>query len=90
MLAAFLMLLANTYGLFKGVWVGVGLQRTSNLLFCTGHTNTTKGLTKFNDQCQIIPGVQNNIQQAFIIIVEKCVQIMTTTFDWLQCKMYLL
>jgi hypothetical protein len=59
-------------------------------MFCTGHTNTTKGLRKFNDQCQIILCVQNNIQQGFIIIVEKCVQIMTTTFEWLQCKMYLL
>jgi hypothetical protein len=26
MIAAFLMLLANTYGLFKGVWVGVKTQ----------------------------------------------------------------
>lgn len=50
-------------------------------MFCTGHTNTTKGLAKFNDQCQIILCVQNNIQQGFIIIVEKCVQIMTTTFE---------
>jgi hypothetical protein len=91
MLAAFLMLQANTYCLFKGVWVGVGgLQQTSNLGFCNGHTNTTKGLTKFNDHCQIILLSQNNIQQGFIIPVKKCVQIMTTTFDPLQCKMYLL
>jgi hypothetical protein len=49
-------------------------------MFCNGHTNTTKGVTKINDVNQIILLSQNNIQQGFIINVKKCVKIMTTTF----------
>ncbi len=127
MSAAFLMLQANTYCLFKGVENAqrgtktlnacfrtsgcqilfrnntfrnanpecgvVGFNREnkisetsvqrekSNLAFYNGHNNTTKGVTKINDISQIILPAQNNIQQGFIINVEKCVKIMTTTFE---------
>jgi len=40
-------------------------QQISNLIHCNGHNNTTKGVTIFNDEYQLVPGTQNNIKQGF-------------------------
>ena len=44
------------YDFFISAWVGVGpvKKSSSNLGVCYGHTNTTKGVTKLNDDGQNI------------------------------------
>jgi hypothetical protein len=56
-------------------------KSNSNLGVCHGHTNTTKVVTKFNDDRQIDRSLQRSIKQPVIITVQKCVKIMTTTFE---------